>query len=219
MSLSERPWSHQEQQVLERRHFGIDPFLIQAVRELETGQARARDVERDPVGSKSRNPGLPLLAPEAGQVRDMSRRFAKGISPLDRLAPQLFPVLDHLPHAELDGGQDWIRERRADEPELVHVLVNRLDESSILDEEQAALRERARHFVRRLRDAVGAEVFRTIRQRPAEMKVRCVRGVDDDRNTTFVRQPDDLREFPDDPEVVWRRQEHAVDVFTIEALP
>ena len=85
---------------------------------------------------------------------------------------------------------------------------------SILDEEQTALRKRARHFVRRLRDAVGAEIFGAIGQRPAEMKVRCVRRVHDDRNAAFVRQLDDLREFSDDPEVVWRRQEHAVDAFT-----
>ena len=66
-------------------------------------------------------------------------------------------------------------------------------------QQQAALRQRGRDLVRRLRHVVRAEVFGGRRQRVAEMEVRRMRGVDHDRQPSRVRGGDDSPSSPTMP--------------------
>ena len=98
------------------------------------------------------------------------------------------------------------------------MLVQRVDKRRIVQKQQTALRQRGRHFVRRLGDQIGPEIFRPHRQRRTEVEVRCMRGINHDRNPSRVCPFNDAGDIPNDPEVVGRGKEHTIDALATDKL-
>ena len=156
------------------------------------------------VGSsllKAEVPGA--VVAEASDAGNSSARRAKYLRPNRCVAPDALSVFDQLPDGELDRGENRVRKGGAHEPEVVHVLVQRLDEPGVIDQQQATLRQSTGHLVGRLCDKVGARFFGAAGQQVAEAEMRRVRGVYYNGKVALVGDRDEGVNLADNAKVVW----------------